>query len=715
MAGGEIMTIQSKTIRWSRAVILAFVFGGFSLGDGRPQAPAADGISRLMTAAGVPWRIRTSLSESVPPATCLGGALGWGENALDRGGTYDLCGLAVRPLDGQADPAVIYRPEGMLRHWKARNRVVFPPMRAGDIEVSREVDVLEDSEICRWFDSFTNLADEPRTFEVVLYHGLGGGDRPLMAVSNVDGSIGSVADDGIVLVPTGSESRGNGAAGVLGHIVQGADSRALLLRADFGARGPIYEPGLGSVAAAWVYRMTLAPGQRGIILNALAAGSNPDAVRAELRRYLDGRLLILNGLTREERGNIVNFNAALATTAWPQVKILSPSDVASLSITTFPVRIHAADADKIVRLEVQACSEVGRDEWRCQPTYTSLAQGASLDYEFSRSHCDFIDSEVELMLSAQVWNAAGQTAYDSVMFWMWPPHDLRARFASPSDGARRGGLIPVTVEVRSEISADLEILVDGVVKSTYEIASDGNQIWRPVNWIWDASGVAAGRHRLDARISDHEGQVETACGISVDVFNGIPPTVSIGPPAAGAVVHGFVGIAAQARDEDRVVRLDLFVDGIALAAVQGSSISLSAEAVWASADAANGMHEIKAVARDNDGLEGTSVLQVDVRNILLSIAVSPGVDKSGSKSRPYAAVQLTIDNSPGLQAALYVLLRSNNGGPFQGIKGVPAWKMGGETYGFVDYAIQQGHAYSYRVEAYDASGAKIGRSLEVGL
>ena len=89
---------------------------------------------------------------------------------------------------------------------------------------------------------------------------------------------------------------------MIGHVVQGADSRAPLVRSDFGVGGPIYEPGLGPVAAVWVYRMTLAPGQRGILLNALAAGSDVDAVRAELRRHLDGRLLILNGLTREERG-----------------------------------------------------------------------------------------------------------------------------------------------------------------------------------------------------------------------------------------------------------------------------------------------------------------------------------------------------------------------------------------------------------------------------
>jgi hypothetical protein len=709
--------MQLKTIRWSRAVILALILGGLSLGDGRPQAPTAEGISRLMTAAGVPWRIRTSLSESVLPATGLGGALGWGENALDRGGAYDLCGLAVRPLDGEAAPAVIYRPEGLSRHWRARNRVVFPPMRAGDIKVSREVDVLEDSEICRWFDSFTNLANEPRTFEVVLYHGLGTGDRPLMAVSNVDGSIGSVADDGTVLVQTGWQGRGMGAAGVLGHIVYGADSRAPLLRADFGTRGPIYEPGLGSVAAAWVYRMTLAPGQRGIILNALAAGSNPDVIRAELRRHLDGRLLILNGLNREERGDIMNFNAALATTAWPQVDLLYPQEQ-DIIPTAFTALIHAADADKIVRMRSAAKSRSGQDWDMDGSVKEDLTQGASLDYNVAWTHCDFPFVIANQNLEVTVWNSAGQSAYDSAGyygFFLKPPNDLRVRFTSPPGGPSVSGRTQVLVSLRTEVDAVLDILIDGRLQNRQSVLARKGLGWGTYSCIWDTTGYANGTHRLDAWISDYEGHSEYACGFSVDVFNLTPPSVTIDRPSNGAVVHGAVGISAQARDDVRVVSLALLVDGKTVAEAHGNTSTLAAQGEWDSTETANGMHEITALARDDEGSEGSSLIRVEVKNISLAIEVSSDVERAWLIKKLFGKIKLTIENLAGLDGARFVLLRSADGAAFQSIQEVPAADVSGNTHTFNDLTIQKGHTYSYRVEAYDAAGAKIGRSAEVSL
>lgn len=700
--------------RWLPAVGLMAAALLTTSGNGRTKNPGQEGIRRLTTATGTPWLIRTSTPKGSPSPGGLGGALGWGESASVREGGSDLCGLAIRSDAGCVEPISVYRPEGAGPEFRgSRNRLVFPSMRAGDIEVSREVDVLEGSDLCRWFDSFTNLAAEPRTFEVALYHGWGSGDRPLAAVSNADGSVGPGSDDGFVLVRTGQWASGKGASGVLGHVVQGADSRAPLLRADFGAGGPIYEPGLGPVAAIWVYRMTLAPGRRGILLNALAADPNADIVRAELRRHLDARLLILNGLTREERQSVMNFNSALATTAWPQVEILTPHY--GLVASTFPVHIHAADVDKIVRMELTACAEGGGgyDDVVCRPPSVFLDQGPSLDYNLTMNHCDFEAERGELYLSAVVRNSAGQTAMGQVEFSISNPGGLSPILVSPSNGAGVSGRVNVHVDANAPNPAVLTILVDGVERhrETRGYFADPPGVY----WEWDTTRDTDGPHRLEAVLSDYQGNSERTCRITVSVFNGIPPTVTIERPADGAVVHGTVGISVRAADDVRVVSLGLFLDGASMAEVQGSSSSLSAEALWETMEAANGTHEIKAVARDNDGLEASRVIHVEVKNIVLTLDVSLGVDRAWLIKKNYGIVKLSIENPAGLDVSRYVLYRSADGAAYQSIQEVPAANISGNAHTFNDLTIQKGHAYSYRVEAFDAAGAKIGRSAEVTL
>ena len=174
-----------------------------------------------------------------------------------------------------------------------------------------------------------------------------------------------------------------------------------------------------------------------------------------------------------------------------------------------------------------------------------------------------------------------------------------------------------------------------------------------VYWEWDTTRDTDGPHRLEAVLSDYLGNTEHTCRITVNVFNGIPPTVTIERPADGTVVHGTVGISARAVDDVRVVSLGLFLDGTSIAAAQGSSSSLSAEAVWDTADAANGLHEIKAVARDNDGLEASRVIHVEVKIIVLTLDVSVGVDRAWLIRKDYGLVKLTVDNTAGLDVARY--------------------------------------------------------------
>jgi hypothetical protein len=121
------------------------------------------------------------------------------------------------------------------------------------------------------------------------------------------------------------------------------------------------------------------------------------------------------------------------------------------------------------------------------------------------------------------------------------------------------------------------------------------------------------------------------------------------------------------------------------------------------------------VARDNDGLEGSCVIHVEVKNISLAIEVSSDVERAWLIKKLYGKIKLTIDNAAGLNAASFVLLRSADGAAYQSIQEIPAANISGNAHTFNDLTIQKGHAYTYRVEAFDTAGAKIGRSAEVGL
>ncbi|HJR98821.1 MAG TPA: DNRLRE domain-containing protein [Actinomycetota bacterium] len=90
--------------------------------------------------------------------------------------------------------------------------------------------------------------------------------------------------------------------------------------------------------------------------------------------------------------------------------------------------------------------------------------------------------------------------------------------------------------------------------------------------------------------------------VAVGSTDVVAPTASISSPSPGAVVNGSVDVGVDAADGVGVVSVDLQVDGQTV----GSDATAPYVIPWDSSSAANGAHELTAVARDAAGNAGTS-------------------------------------------------------------------------------------------------------------
>src|SRR5205823_273915 len=127
----------------------------------------------------------------------------------------------------------------------------------------------------------------------------------------------------------------------------------------------------------------------------------------------------------------------------------------------------------------------------------------------------------------------------------------------------------------------------------------------PYSISWNTTAVADGVHVLTAVARDTAGNTATAANVSVTVANAdtVPPTVSLTSPADGATVSGTVAVTAGAAANAGGVAVQGPLSGQPL----GTEDTTSPYAItWNTATAANGTHQISAVARDAAGNQTTS-------------------------------------------------------------------------------------------------------------
>jgi len=133
-----------------------------------------------------------------------------------------------------------------------------------------------------------------------------------------------------------------------------------------------------------------------------------------------------------------------------------------------------------------------------------------------------------------------------------------------------------------------------------------------------------------------------------------PPTVSISAPSASATVAGTVSVLGTATDNVGVIKIELDVDGAAVATATSSPFSIS----WNSATVSNGSHSITVKAYDAASNIGSALVTINVNNVVAitppsvtiaapltstSVSGTVAVQGSASDSSGVAKIELDVD------------------------------------------------------------------------
>jgi hypothetical protein len=220
-------------------------------------------------------------------------------------------------------------------------------------------------------------------------------------------------------------------------------------------------------------------------------------------------------------------------------------------------------------------------------------------------------------LRATAFDEAGNEAFDEVTVQVvgacgadgdCPPSSVS--FITPVDGAEVCGVVTLEAAATDD---------QGVVKVVFSVdgVSFGVAESAPFQRDWDTSGVSSGVHVLRAEAFDATNQSAFA-EVSVTVNNGgggcdndpnvklVSPEVVEGDDAA--YVTGVVEVKADASDDVGVTKVQFFVDNGLL--FEDNSIPYKFG--WDTGEFDEGVHTLKAIARDTSEQTATVQIQVTV-------------------------------------------------------------------------------------------------------
>jgi hypothetical protein len=173
------------------------------------------------------------------------------------------------------------------------------------------------------------------------------------------------------------------------------------------------------------------------------------------------------------------------------------------------------------------------------------------------------------------------------------------------------------VAVSANASDDVGVV--GVQFRLDGVSLGAEDLTAPYSVTWDTTAGTNGAHNLTAVARDAAGNKTTSSVTSVNVNNVVPdttpPTVALTGPAGGATVSGTaVTVSANASDNIGVVGVRFF-DGATQVGAEDTSAPYSV--TWNTTTAANGTHNLTAVARDTAGNSTTSTARsVNVNNVV---------------------------------------------------------------------------------------------------
>jgi chitodextrinase len=212
------------------------------------------------------------------------------------------------------------------------------------------------------------------------------------------------------------------------------------------------------------------------------------------------------------------------------------------------------------------------------------------------------------------------------------------------------------------------------------------------------SGLTNGTaYTFEIAAKDKAGNQSNFATIQSTPVDNILPTISITTPANNATVQGLVNITATANDNERISKVDFFVDGTLNTSDNSSPYGFSLD----TSKLNNGQHTILARAFDGNNNQATSSLTVNVQN-----PVVPPPDTSA----PSVPTNFNANLNNGV-----IVLRWGASNDNVQLSGYRIEKYTNNTLtstltvnatstSLNDGAISQGNTYQYRIAAYDSSG-----------
>jgi peptidoglycan/xylan/chitin deacetylase (PgdA/CDA1 family) len=180
---------------------------------------------------------------------------------------------------------------------------------------------------------------------------------------------------------------------------------------------------------------------------------------------------------------------------------------------------------------------------------------------------------------------------------------------SPADNAAVRGTLTLTADASDASGIDhVQFLVNGVAVCTTSVA--------PYSCTYDTTIAPDSVIAVTAKAVDTAGNEGLSAGNNYTVSNSVPldttaPTVSLTSPADGASVSGTIGLTADAADNDKVIQVLFYVNGIQVGATNTAPFQTS----WDSTTIPDGSVNVVAKAMDASGNQTSSTpLTVTVNN-----------------------------------------------------------------------------------------------------
>lgn len=178
-----------------------------------------------------------------------------------------------------------------------------------------------------------------------------------------------------------------------------------------------------------------------------------------------------------------------------------------------------------------------------------------------------------------------------------------AAIIAPSANSIVSAAVAVTATATDNTAvASVELYIDN---SLFETSYS-----EPYVFAWDTTRNTDGSHALKVVAKDLAGNQKTSTLVTVTVQNAAAdtttPVVTITSPTSGAAIGSAVIINATATDNDKVSKMEIYVDGKLMTTSTTASVSYR----WNSKKASVGTHIIMVNAYDASGNKGTASVSV---------------------------------------------------------------------------------------------------------